>query len=174
MATTAVTTRAYPKRKRAEISYHESSSDEVEVDDEYGASDGKLTARSRKKLKASHTAVSTKTLPKRNIFPFTSLPAELKNQIYALSLIDPDGIFLISKTKQYRRTIQRSVPYTVNSSGKRLLPQKSRLPIPATITSIEHLPSCHHTRPHAQCSPSQPHNLCRNPTHPLRRQHLRC
>ena len=48
MATTAVTTRAYPKRKRAEISYHESSSDEVEVDDEYGASDEKLTARSRK------------------------------------------------------------------------------------------------------------------------------
>lgn len=48
MAATTVITRAYPKRKRAEISYYESSSDESEVDDEYGASDENLSATTRK------------------------------------------------------------------------------------------------------------------------------
>ena len=54
--------------------------------------------------------MSTRPLAKRKIFPFTSLPAELKNQIYALALTDKNGIFLISKTKRYRRTVQRSAP----------------------------------------------------------------
>lgn len=62
------------------------------------------------KLKTSHTALSTKPLPKRNIFPFTSLPAELRNQIYALALTDANTIFLISKTKRYRRTVERLSP----------------------------------------------------------------
>ena len=48
MASTAVTTRAYPKRKRAEISYHESSSDESEVDDGYRTSDEKLPTMTKK------------------------------------------------------------------------------------------------------------------------------
>lgn len=110
MATSTVTTRSYPKRKRAEISYHESSSDEGEVDEEYGASDEEITSTTRKKLKASRTTVSTKPLHKRKIFPFTSLPAEIKNQIYALALEDPGVIFLVSKTVRYRRTVQRSTP----------------------------------------------------------------
>ena len=40
-----------------------------------------------------------------------SLPAELRNQIYGLALTDPDGIFLVSKTKRYRRTVVRTVPF---------------------------------------------------------------
>lgn len=44
-----------------------------------------------------------------------SLPAELKNQIYALALTDPNGMFLISKTKHYRRTVQRSTPNAIIS-----------------------------------------------------------
>lgn len=49
MATTqAVTTPAYPKRKRKEISYKESSSDESEVDDEYDESDGVFGTRGKK------------------------------------------------------------------------------------------------------------------------------
>ena len=39
------------------------------------------------------------------------LPAELRNQIYGLALTDPVGIFLISKTKRYRRTVVRSMPF---------------------------------------------------------------
>ena len=38
MAPSTLTTRTYPKRKRAEISYHETSSDEDEAGEEYAAS----------------------------------------------------------------------------------------------------------------------------------------
>lgn len=48
MASMAVTPRIYPKRKRANISYHESSSEESEVDDEYNTQDEKATATTRK------------------------------------------------------------------------------------------------------------------------------
>ena len=51
MAIAAVTTRAYPKRKRAEISYHESSSDEDQVDDECSASDEEILAETAKKVR---------------------------------------------------------------------------------------------------------------------------
>ena len=44
MATPTVKVR-YPKRKRAEISYHESSSDEGEADDEYGVSEETTTRK---------------------------------------------------------------------------------------------------------------------------------
>lgn len=129
MASTAAIPRIYPKRKRANISYHESSSEESEVDDGYDTQADKRKVTTRKvyqsilaafakissnnllqKLKTSHTAVSTKPLPKHKIFPFTSLPAELRNQIYALALTDPNDIFLISKTNRYRRTVERLPP----------------------------------------------------------------
>lgn len=48
MASTAETTRAYPKRKRADISYYESSSDESGADDGYRTSDEELPATTKK------------------------------------------------------------------------------------------------------------------------------
>ena len=48
MASAAVTTRGYPKRKRAEVSYCEISSDEGEVDNESASSDAELTTKARK------------------------------------------------------------------------------------------------------------------------------
>ena len=36
------------------------------------------------------------------------LPPELRNQIYALTLTDPAEIYLFSKTKRYRRTVERA------------------------------------------------------------------
>ena len=66
-----------------------------------------------------------------------SLPAELKNQIYALALTTEDGIFLISKTKRYRRTVQRSdrkvQPLVKQGSGYR----SSRLPFSYRIKTPE-------------------------------------
>ena len=38
------------------------------------------------------------------------LPAELRNQIYALALTDVNGIYLASKTRRYRRTVQITTP----------------------------------------------------------------
>jgi len=43
------------------------------------------------------------------------LPAELKNQIYETALTDLNDIFLISKTRQYRRTVERDVSTFANS-----------------------------------------------------------
>ena len=48
MAPSTLTTRTYPKRKRAEISYHETSSDEDEVDEEYAASNQHLSTATAK------------------------------------------------------------------------------------------------------------------------------
>lgn len=50
MATIAptVTSLRYPKRKREQISYYDSSSDENEGGDEYGAWDGNLTVTTGK------------------------------------------------------------------------------------------------------------------------------
>ena len=45
-----------------------------------------------------------------------SLPAELRNQIYALALTDPNYVYLVSKTKRYRRTVQRSLPFDGRSA----------------------------------------------------------
>jgi len=41
-------------------------------------------------------------------FPFLSLPAELRDQIYELVLTETDGISLVAKFKGYRRTVGRS------------------------------------------------------------------
>ncbi|KAM0796834.1 hypothetical protein BDR22DRAFT_498252 [Usnea florida] len=95
MAPTTLISRTYPKRKRAEISYHESSSEEDEASEE---SQSTATAKLR-------TTVSTKPLPKRKIFPFTLLPPELRNYIYELALIDPFIIYLAPKTEHLRRTV---------------------------------------------------------------------
>ncbi|KAK0827605.1 hypothetical protein LTR03_016819 [Friedmanniomyces endolithicus] len=45
--------------------------------------------------------------PKKNQkpFPFTLLPPELRDYIYELALTDEAGVTLISKTKNYRRTV---------------------------------------------------------------------
>lgn len=45
------------------------------------------------------------------------LPAELKNRIYDVALTDPEGIFFISRTKQYRRIVEREVPNSTDLSG---------------------------------------------------------
>lgn len=53
------------------------------------------------------SAPSSKPLPKRKIFPFLQLPAEIRNIIYENCLSDPAGIYLEATTKKYRRTVQR-------------------------------------------------------------------
>ena len=48
MGSTTVIARSYPKRKRAEVTYREISSDEGEVDNESDSSDEQVTASARK------------------------------------------------------------------------------------------------------------------------------
>lgn len=44
------------------------------------------------------------------------LPAELKNEIYALALIHPNGVYLVSKTKRYRYTVQMQPTRSPNTT----------------------------------------------------------
>lgn len=46
-------------------------------------------------------------LPKRKIFPFLQLPAEIRNVIYGYALSDPHCVYLVSTTQKYRRTVVR-------------------------------------------------------------------
>ncbi|OCL05464.1 hypothetical protein AOQ84DRAFT_366620 [Glonium stellatum] len=99
MADTQVVVSPYPKRKRPQVSYYEGEEGDF-FDSDYSDTE----PCPAKKSKA--TPKSSRPLPKRKIFPFLSLPAELRNAIYALALTDKDGIYLVSKTKDYRRIVE--------------------------------------------------------------------
>lgn len=100
----------------------------------------------RKPTKAA--IVSNKPLPKKRIFPFDLLPAEIKNQIYELVLVSPDPIFLVSKIKALRRILVRDVMTDLNASGARrrsgmrsywqrtLLPSSDGASTPAKLMSM--------------------------------------
>jgi len=49
-----------------------------------------------------------KPLAKKDIFPFTKLPAELRNKIYNECLTDDDDVYLINTVFLYRRTVTRA------------------------------------------------------------------
>lgn len=49
-----------------------------------------------------------KSVTKRKMFPFLSLPPELRNLIYSFVLVDPSGIRLKSRSRAFRRTAVRS------------------------------------------------------------------
>ncbi|KAL8647402.1 MAG: hypothetical protein Q9226_006444 [Calogaya cf. arnoldii] len=99
--------RVLPKRKRKETSYFPSDS-ESDLEDheavEYNSESE--VAPSAKKAKATPAIQTPKPLPKKKIFPFLSLPAELKNKIYSYALTSDDAIHLISKRRnQFRHTV---------------------------------------------------------------------
>ncbi|KAL8784308.1 MAG: hypothetical protein Q9213_004066 [Squamulea squamosa] len=107
MKTRATPLRILPKRKRKETSYYPSESDESYVE-AGGADDYDSDAESLPQAKRAKVDVAvepTKPLPKKHIFPFTSLPAELKNRIYDYALTTEYEIPLVSKTFMFRRTV---------------------------------------------------------------------
>ncbi|KIW06448.1 uncharacterized protein PV09_02892 [Verruconis gallopava] len=89
----------YPKRKRAQLKYIPADSEDdwssIEEEEEYDV-------QVKKKARPS-----PKNLPRRKVFPFMRLPAELRNKIYEYALSDKDPIYVSSRTKGYRRWAQR-------------------------------------------------------------------
>lgn len=88
-------------------------------------------------------AVSTRPLPKKKIFPFAKLPAEIKNHIYDLTLKDEYGIYLVLKIKAYRRNIIRSTQAINDHAGdarryRRHVPRDSHI---ADTEAKAHLPA---------------------------------
>ncbi|KAF2490083.1 hypothetical protein BU16DRAFT_531421 [Lophium mytilinum] len=102
MSNVQAATRSQPKRKRAQVKYYEGN------DDDLLASDQEVEEFSTSK----RSKAKPRPLPKRKIFPFLSLPAELRNIIYEHALVDGNGVHLIAKTEHYRRVVIRENPVT--------------------------------------------------------------
>ncbi|KAK3696068.1 hypothetical protein LTR37_018149 [Vermiconidia calcicola] len=136
------------KRKRAPVSRYIDDADLEKVDDSaYGSGsdveadqmedeelpNGDSVYGSRKKpsktntrkSKAKKRAKLTPSRPKKpqKPFEFMSLPAELRDYIYELALVDPEGITVVSKTKAYRRTVARGA---ISDNGNGFYPGRSR------------------------------------------------
>lgn len=59
------------------------------------------------KKKARLTASKPKKTKNVPPFRFLDLPPEIRDEIYDLALTEPDGITLVPRTKDYRRTVTR-------------------------------------------------------------------
>lgn len=92
-------------RKRARVSYLESTESDIESDADSGYnSDSSVEWGSR--AKQSKTKRPRKEKPVKP-FPFLSLPSELRNKIYSLALEDPDGMVLGEGWRAHRRVPKR-------------------------------------------------------------------
>ncbi|KAL1606289.1 hypothetical protein SLS60_003691 [Paraconiothyrium brasiliense] len=91
------------KRKRAQVKYYEEAVSDDDSDFIVEEVEEEVRVSRAKKRKAA----SSKPLPKKKIFPFLELPAEIRNEIYSHCLHDPAGIYLFSTTQKFRRTVYR-------------------------------------------------------------------
>ncbi|EKG16039.1 hypothetical protein MPH_06733 [Macrophomina phaseolina MS6] len=87
-------------RQRESVSYAEIGSDDELINDSDEDGDYELTPRKKPK--------KAKPLPKQKIFPFLSLPRELRDMIYGYCLTDPIGaVYIEERTIRYRRAAVR-------------------------------------------------------------------
>ncbi|EUC31004.1 hypothetical protein COCCADRAFT_38837 [Bipolaris zeicola 26-R-13] len=106
----------YSKRKRTQVSYH--------LDDlEYSDTESEFESPQAKKPKAQ----TTKPLPKRKIFPFLDLPAEIRNTIYNYTLCDPSGIKFVGTYHKKRRVATRVSTKYPSSGGRYDSPTSKRV-----------------------------------------------
>ncbi|KAL9033348.1 MAG: hypothetical protein Q9180_005992, partial [Flavoplaca navasiana] len=120
LSTPSVPRRILPKRARKETSYYPSESgseNEAEDDEEYNSEEE--TSLLSKKPKPSAADDAPKFLPKKKIFPFMSLPAEIKNIIYEYALTSEYEIPLVFKLKGYRHTVTLGDPTTFQDFRRR-------------------------------------------------------
>ncbi|KAK5108113.1 hypothetical protein LTR62_008767 [Meristemomyces frigidus] len=122
-----MTTATSSKRKRAQVTYTKDSdldellgitanddkdipmNDLINDIDDYTYGSRKPTNSARKAKKAKLIAKTPKKKQNAKPFRFLDLSAELRNRIYELALIDPNGISLVAKTKSFRRTVRRGL-----------------------------------------------------------------
>ncbi|KAF2871025.1 hypothetical protein BDV95DRAFT_52681 [Massariosphaeria phaeospora] len=123
---TSSTPARYPKRKRVEVNYYSSGdgSDGMTDTDSESDSESESEAESVPVKRRRIRPVSNKPLPKRKIFPFLTLPAELRNRIYeeclpatTIEADDADAeptIWLRAKQRSYRRGVEFMPTVTQN------------------------------------------------------------
>ncbi|KAJ4349842.1 uncharacterized protein N0V89_008461 [Didymosphaeria variabile] len=140
----------YPKRKRADVRYNCEDNEDVESDSELQYIPVKVLSFTVSYAYAIHQqrARNTRPPPKHKIFPFMSLPAELRNKIYEDCLPSPtrlpenyegnkEAIWLCFKQKRYRRTVDyvpsldqgeiASMQYGDYSASRRASTQRGRI-----------------------------------------------
>lgn len=104
----------YPKRKRNEVRYFESDIDDFDIESETEHVPIKKVCSSSNYISPplahlfQKAKVNSRSLPKKKIFPFMKLPAELRNKIYEECLTDGDAIFVTSKQRSFRRAAVRT------------------------------------------------------------------
>ncbi|KAK7960686.1 hypothetical protein PG996_011329 [Apiospora saccharicola] len=106
------------KRRRAAVSYVEPDlNDDVLFDSEQQEqgddenNDDEFGKRQKKRKRAAQPKKQKQQKP----FPFQSLPAELRNTIYAMVLTDPrGGVHLIAKSKSHRRIAKHCGPFMID------------------------------------------------------------
>jgi hypothetical protein len=92
-------------RKRARVSYVESTESDIESEADSGYnSDASVEWGSRPKQTKTKRARKEKPVKP---FPFLSLPSELRNKIYSLALEDPDGMVMGEGWRAHRRVPKR-------------------------------------------------------------------
>ncbi|KAL8992688.1 MAG: hypothetical protein Q9169_006910 [Polycauliona sp. 2 TL-2023] len=117
----ATSRRILPKRKRKETTYYPTDSESDQEAGDAAAYDSLIEeAPSAKKAKATPPDAAPKPLPKKKIFPFALLPAELKNRIYFYALASDEPIHLVSKRKHhYRHTVTLGDTETFGKDSRR-------------------------------------------------------
>ncbi|KAL8761330.1 MAG: hypothetical protein Q9184_002546 [Pyrenodesmia sp. 2 TL-2023] len=109
--------RVLPKRKRKETSYFPSDSGTSEAETaevQQDASDMGIVPLHKRVILTALLAPS-RPLPKKKIFPFTTLPAELKNKIYADALTSGHEVSPIYNLSQYQHVEDlRNLYYCLN------------------------------------------------------------
>jgi len=60
----------------------------------------------KQKMKSTHASRKRTKASKSEIFPFLSMPGELRNQIYELALVNPDGHYLVATYRKGMRTVR--------------------------------------------------------------------
>ncbi|KAL8724987.1 MAG: hypothetical protein Q9166_007636 [cf. Caloplaca sp. 2 TL-2023] len=134
--------RILPKRKRKETSYYPSDSDSdpngIQVDD-YDSEAERVPSSKKMKFKAA--AESTKPLPKKKIFAFMSLPAELKNKIYSLALTCDHEVALVSRIIRYRHRAELGTTETFQAFRRRRDPWGYRNITPNMIITPSFVPN---------------------------------
>ncbi|ORY17127.1 hypothetical protein BCR34DRAFT_671412 [Clohesyomyces aquaticus] len=102
----------YSKRKRAQVNYYIETSDVednvADTTDARGDENSQDVVEEFAPPKKRQATRPSRPLPKRKIFPFLELPAELRLMIYEMCLVDPQPIVLQAVTQNYRRTVERA------------------------------------------------------------------
>lgn len=91
-------------------------------------------------IQKQRKTATTRSLPKRKVFPFLELPAEIRNIIYTYTLTDLSGINFVAVQRNKRRCVER-VSQEILGSGPHSHSYYRPNSINANIDNVEDMPA---------------------------------